>query len=181
MIGNLKFSLKNTGITILGCGAATVLTFIQLMIFGEDASNILMMNPFLSGYLHLSILHFASNSVLIFFALCSDTNRKYDALKILGITVLMELIYLPLEILDISRIAIGISGTGYFLLSRFFFNWKEKAWLGASIAVALTLIEFSGFFAGPEDAAHGMHILGIALGYISLLRERRYSLKLLPQ
>ena len=181
MRDNLKFSLKTTGLTILACGAATVLTFIQIMIIGEDNSNLLMMNPLLSGYLHLSVPHFISNMLLIFLALCSDINQKYTLLKIFYVTLIIEMIYLPLEVLELSQIARGISGTCYFLISRFFFSWREKAWLGASIAVVLALIEFNGFFSAPDDAAHGVHLLGIFLGFISLPRERKSSPKLLPQ
>ncbi len=179
---NLKFAFKTTGLTMLACGAATILTFIQLMIVGEDNSNFLMLNPILGGYLHLSVPHFASNMFLLFLALCSDINQKYTPKKIFYITLIIELIYLPFELLEISQIAIGISGTCYFLISRFFFSWREKAWLGASIAVVLALIEFSGFFSAPGDAAHGVHLLGILLGFLSLPRESRSSTpKLLPQ
>ena len=181
MRDNLKFAFKTTGLTALACGAATVLTFIQLMIVGEDNSNLLMMNPLLSGYLHLSIPHFASNMLLVFLALCSDINQKYPTLKIFYVTLVIEMIYLPLEVLGLSQIAIGISGTCYFLISRFFFSWREKAWLGASVAVVLALVEFNGFFSAPDDAAHGVHLLGILLGFLSLSKERKTSPKLLPQ
>lgn len=181
MRDNLKFAFKTIGIVILFCGASTLLTFIQLMIFGEDNSNLLMMNPLLSGYLHLSVPHFVSNMMLMFLALCSDVNQRYTALKIFYVTLIIEMIYLPIEVIELSQIAIGISGTCYFLISRFFFSWKQKAWLGASIAVALALIEFNGFFSAPNDAAHGVHLIGILLGYLSLPRESKSVPKLLPQ
>jgi hypothetical protein len=116
--------------------------------------------------------------ILIFLALCSRVNQGYGVLKIYAITFLMELIYLPLEIAEVSRIAIGISGTCYFLISRFFFSWKEKAWLGACIVIALASVEFWGFFYAADDAAHGVHIMGIIFGYFSIRREMRHSFKL---
>jgi hypothetical protein len=186
MLDNIKFAAKTTTITLLACGASTVITFIQLVIFGTENSNLLMMNPLTSGYLHLGMAHLFSNAVILFLSLCSDVNREYNALKIFYITVLIELVYLPAEIAGVSEIAIGISGTGYFLLSRYLFSWKEKSHIGIGIALLLALIEFNGLFSKSvtEDSAHWVHLLGIAFGYFSIrpLGEKLTSFKLaIPQ
>lgn len=162
------------------CGASTLLTFIELTLFGIQNSDLLMMNPLTSGYLHLSVVHLISNTIILFFALCSDTNKEYNAMKIFYVTIIIELIYLPLEIVYPSQIAIGISGTGYFLVSRYFFSWKEKTWLGVCIIFLLTAVEINGMFSTsvPDDSAHLVHIIGIVFGFISLAHERKKSFKL---
>lgn len=181
MLSNIKFAAKTTFIILLMCGASTLLTFIQLTLFGIEHSNLLMMNPLTSGYLHLSVVHLVSNAIILFLALCSDTNKEFNAIKIFYVTIIIELIYLPVEIINLSQIAIGISGTGYFLVSRYFFSWKEKTGLGVCIIFLLTAVEINGMFptSVPDDAAHLVHFIGIVLGYISFVSERKNSFKLL--
>jgi len=180
MLSNLKFAAKTTFVILLMCAASTLLTFIQLTLFGIEYSDLLMMNPLTSGYLHLSVVHLVSNAIILFLALCSDINKEYNALKIFYVTIIIEMIYLPVEIINLSQIAIGISGTGYFLVSRYFFNWKEKSWLGVCIVLLLTMVEFNGMFStsSPDDSAHIVHLIGIVLGFISLAHERKKSFKL---
>ena len=181
MLGNLKFAAKTTFIILLMCATSTLLTFIQLTLFGIEYSDLLMMNPLTSGYLHLSVVHLASNAIILFIALCSDINKEYNALKIFYITIIIEIVYLPIEIINSSQIAIGISGTGYFLVSRYFFNWKEKFLLGVCIVLLLMMVEFNGMFStsGTDDSAHVVHLIGIVFGFISLAQERKKSFKLL--
>lgn len=171
---NSKSAAKTTAITLLGCGASSLITFIQLGLFGLNYSDLLMMNPLTSGYLHIGLGHLASNMIVLFLALRLGINQGYNALKIFYITIGMELIYLPLEILEISQIAIGISGTCYFLVSRYFFSWQQKAWLGNSIILLLATIELNGIFSQSDssDFAHIVHLIGIGFGYTSLILDR---------
>lgn len=180
IFSNLKFAAKTTAITLLVCGISTLLAFIELGVFGIDYSNLLTMNPLTSGYLHLGIVHLVSNTIILFLALCSDINRGYNALRIFYVTVLIELVYLPAEIAGISEIAIGISGTCYFLVSRYFLTWKEKSWMGICIVFLIAGTELDEMFSisSPDDSAHMVHIIGIMFAYFSLVLERKRFFKL---
>lgn len=180
LFSNLKFAVKTTAITILACGASTLLTFIGLGLFGIDYSDLLTMNPLTSGYLHLGIVHLISNTIILFLALCSDINKEYNAVRVFYITVLIELFYLPAEIAGISEIAIGMSGTCYFLVSRYFFTWKEKPWIGICIVFLIAGTEIEGMLSATssDDSAHMVHIIGIMFAYFSLVLGSKRFFKL---
>ena len=171
-MANVSLSAKTTGITILCCGAATVFIFLQVLIFGINSSNFIMMNPFLSGYLHLSIEHFLLNMGILLLALLPEVNRYYSPLKIFYITTIISLLYLPIEALGFTEVAIGISGTCYFLISRYLLSLDNKARLGMLGIVLLACIETWGLSGSPDGAAHGVHLIGIFLGLVSLRYNR---------
>jgi membrane associated rhomboid family serine protease len=56
---------KTTGLAIAGCVAAFVILAIQIAIFGEKSSGILLLDPIISGFLHTGISHFVFNMVLL--------------------------------------------------------------------------------------------------------------------
>ena len=167
-MSNVPLSAKTTGMTILFCGAATVFIFLQVVIFGINSSDLIMMNPFLSGYLHLSMEHFLLNMVILLLALIPEVNRYYSPLKIFYITTIISLLYLPIEALGFTEVAIGISGTCYFLISRYLLSLENKAWLGVPGIVLLACIETWGLSGSPDGAAHGVHLIGMFLGFVSL-------------
>ena len=172
-MSSASLSAKTTGITILLCGAATFFIFIQVVIFGSNSSNLIMMNPLLSGYLHLSMSHFLLNMGILLVALLPNINKNYSPLKIFYITTIISLLYLPIEALGLTQVAIGISGTCYFLISRCLLGLKERRALGVLGIGLLAFIEIGGFFGSPSGAAHGVHLIGMALGFISLKYDRR--------
>jgi hypothetical protein len=184
IFSNLKFAAKTTAITLLACGASTLLIFIELGIFGVDYSDLLTMNPLTSGYLHLGIVHLVSNAIILFLALCSDINRNYNALRIFYVTVLIELVYLPAELAGISEIAIGMSGTCYFLVSRYFLTWKEKPWMGICIVFLIVMTELNEMLSksSTDNSAHMVHIIGVVFAYFSihLTGEKLTQIKLTP-
>lgn len=164
---NVFSSAKTTGVTILFCGAATAFIFIQIVIFGIKSSDFIMMNPFLSGYLHLSMEHFLLNMGILLLALLPEVNRYYSPLKIFYITTIISLLYLPIEVLGFTEVAIGTSGTCYFLISRYLLSLENKAWLGVSGIVLLACIETWELTGYPDGAAHGVHLIGMFLGFVS--------------
>lgn len=172
-MSSTSLSVKTTGMTILFCGAATFFIFIQVVIFGPKSSNLIMMNPLLSGYLHLSMTHFLLNMAILLVALLPEINRYYSPLKLFYITTIISLLYLPIEALGLTQVAIGISGTCYFLISRYLLSLKEKSSLGMLGIALLACIEISGFFGSPDGAAHGVHLIGMALGFVSLKYNHR--------
>lgn len=171
-MSNVSLSAKTTGITILFCGASTVFIFLQVVVFGINSSNLIMMNPLLSGYLHLSMQHFLLNMGILLLALIPEVNRYYSPLKIFYITTIISLLYLPIEALGLTEVAIGISGTCYFLISRYLLSLENKARLGMLGIVLLASIETWGLSGSPDGAAHGVHLIGMFLGFISLKYNR---------
>ena len=167
-MSNVSLSAKTTGITILFCGAATVFIYLQLVIFGDNRSDLMMMNPLLSGYLHKEWQHFFFNMGILLLALLPGVNRYYSPLKIFYITTIISLLYLPIEALGFTKVAIGISGTCYFLISRYLLSLENKARLGMLGIVLLACIETWGLSGSPDGAAHGVHLIGMFLGFISL-------------
>lgn len=172
MENRIKEIAKTLGITVSMCIGATAL----MLIF--NGSQWVVMNPFIKGYLHLGIEHFSTNFFILFLVLLSPVNQSYDFRKIYKITLIISLIYLPLEILGLSETALGLSGTCYFLLSRYFFSWKERSRLGVFIISILALLELGASVNTSIDkTAHLVHVIGIILGYISLRSAHKKSLE----
>ena len=163
----LKFSAKVTGITILFCIASFILMGIGIAILGTGSEQINMMNPVISGYLHNGVGHFVLNVVLIFLALLAPVNQSYNHYKIFWVTTIISFVYLPVEILGITLPAVGISGTCYYLLARYFFTWEKRKNLGLAIILILGAAELFSI-ANQDGTAHGVHLIGIVFGYFSL-------------
>ena len=175
MENKIKRIAKTLGITASICVVATVMW----VIFDRfNVAPLILMNPLTKGYLHLSMSHFLTNLLIIFLALLSPVNSSYGFKKIYRVTFIISLIYLPVELLGLSQTAIGLSGTGYFLISRYFFSWREKSQLGVFIISILALLELGASVNTSADkTAHFVHIIGIALGYISLRYAHKKGLE----
>jgi hypothetical protein len=172
MKSSVKEVAKTLCTTIAICIAATILIYIF------KGGKLIVANPFIKGYLHLSLEHFATNIIILFLTLLSPVNRSYDFKRIYIVTVMISIIYLPFEILGLSQTALGLSGTCYFLLSRYFFSWKERSRLGVFIITILALLELGAAINIPTDkTAHFVHVLGIALGYLSIRYAHKKSLE----
>ena len=172
MKSNIRGVAQTIGITISICIAATILMVIS------GGGPLVIMNPFIKGYLHLGLEHFSTNVIILFLVLLSPANRSYNFKKIYIVTVAISLIYLPFEILGFSETSLGLSGTCYFLLSRYFFSWKERSRLGVFIITILALLELGASVNTSIDkTAHFVHVLGIALGYLSIRYAHKKSLE----
>ena len=168
MKDNMKFSLKITGQVTLLCLAAFLVFGIQIAVVGSGKEQMLMMNPFISGFLHAGVTHFLLNIVLIFLAMLAPINRSYNIEKIFWITTLLSILYLPVPLSGATLPAIGISGTCYFFLARYFFTWKNRHKLGVSIILLFAFAELVAIPHLEDNTAHGVHLMGIPLGYLSL-------------
>jgi hypothetical protein len=74
---------------------------------------------------------------------------------------------------------VGISGTCYYLLARYFFTWGNKKNLGKAIILILAAAELFAI-AENDGAAHGVHLIGILFGYLSLKKSLEETLSNLP-
>lgn len=164
---NIKASARTTAFAILLSVAAFIIFAIELWIFPGLDSNTVSMNPFISGFMHGSLSHIGLNAFVLFFVLLSPVNSGYDIKKIAIVTTIISLIYLPVSVLGITKAAIGLSGTCYFLLSRYFFSWKRYKVLGCAIILFLAFAEGLALPKGDGEA-HGVHLIGILLGFITL-------------
>jgi len=168
MKNNLIKSAKTTGIVTLFCIASFVVFGLQIAIFGESFSNLLMMNPIISGFLHVGLSHFGCNIIVLFLILLAPINSSYDIKKIFWVTFVISILYLPFPIMGITPAAVGISGTCMFLMTRYFFTWKKYPKIGMAIILLIGISELANILDVSDGTAHGVHVLGIILGYLSL-------------
>lgn len=165
---NLKRTSKITGAITLACLASFVIFGLGLGILGEDSANFIMMNPFISGFLHGGVEHFLFNIIFIFLLLLPLVNSSFDFKKIFWLTFFISLVYLPVSVLGITSPAIGISGTCAFLASRYFLTWGKNKYLGIGILGFLIFCEIFSMSDPNNHTAHGVHFIGYLLGFISL-------------
>jgi hypothetical protein len=167
MFDRIKFSTKVTlQVLLLSLGAFFVFA-IFLAIFGEGSQRIVFLNPLINGFIHSGFEHIIYNLLLVFLFLMADINRPYDVSKIFWVTFLLSCTYLPIALLHITEPAIGVSGTCYFLMSRFFFSREKYKVFNYIIFGILVTAEISAI-ANNDGIAHGVHLIGAALGIISL-------------
>lgn len=176
MLNRIKFSTKVTlQVLLLSLGAFVVFA-IFLAIFGENAQRIVFLNPLINGFMHSGFEHILYNLLLVFLFLLADINRPYDINKIFWLTFLLSCAYLPIALLNITEPAIGVSGTCYFLMSRFFFS-REKYKVFSYIIFGLLIAAEVSAIANNDGVAHGVHLSGVLLGFLSL-NPNKY--KILP-
>jgi hypothetical protein len=177
---NIISAYKTTLLSILGCLISFIFLGIELAIFGENSSNLCMMNPLISGFLHNGISHFTLNILLLFLMLIPDINVNYGIKKIIVLSMIISIIYLPISLLNITRPAIGLSGTIYFLIVRWLLNWEKKkagiAFLGIFILGEILCMK------DADNVAHGVHLIGVALGFLSMQQDifKKYIPILMP-
>ena len=172
MVLNIKNSAKVT-VQVLGLSIATFLLFaIAMGIFGKFGETLITLNPIFSGFFHVGIEHILYNLLLVFLFTLPAVNSQYNIRKLFWITFLLSCVYLPISLLGLTQNAVGISGTCYFLMSRFFFSNQGsliKRILLHSLLGFLLLGECINMMKPVSDGvAHGVHFMGIALGLISI-------------
>lgn len=171
--------LRTLGLIVLCCLASFMIHCMQMAILGDGAGNLSMSNPFISGFLHSNVNHFITNIVILFLFLLPEVNWSYDFSKILWVTTILSFLYLPISIMGITQPAIGISGTWFFLSSRYFLTWSKNPVIGKTIFWVLLTAEIYGLTLPSDGVAHIMHILGSVLGYLSLDKSKVF--RIFPQ
>lgn len=161
---------KTTGLAFAGCILSFIVFGIQLSIFGENLSNFLLMDPIISGFLHNGIAHFFLNIFLLFLFLLTSVNNNYDIQRIFWITFFLSVAYLPVSVSGLTEPAVGLSGTIYFLMIRWFCSWEKRRKLGIWIISSFLLFELTCLF-DSDGVAHGVHLLGASLGFLSLNKD----------
>lgn len=157
--GSIKDSLLTTTKTAFYC------LFVSTLFYFTE-SKLLIKLPITSGYLHSGGYHYLSNIVFIFLFLIPEINSGYrKSTKIFLVTSLIYLLYFPLPLLGIIQFAIGMSGTCFFLISRFFFSLNR---IGKFIVAYLIISEVYSSLFEIDSISHTVHIIGISLGIFSL-------------
>ena len=165
--------LKNPALNVLFIFLAWISSFVLCVIakifLGDASDNIMNYNPFVNGFIHGDLTHLGMNLLLMFAFLIPDINQKYSFRNLFFITLIISLIYFPVS-LAVGIPAVGISGTLYFMLSRACLNKKNIfLYIFFAIMIVPEVIGFSNF---SDGTAHMVHVIGAALGFISLKSER---------
>lgn len=168
--------LKNPALNVLFIFLAWISSFVLCVIakifLGDASDNIMNYNPFVNGFIHGDLSHLGMNLLLMFVFLIPEINQKYSFRNLFFITLIISLIYFPVS-LAVGIPAVGISGTLYFMLSRVCLSKRNIfLYIFFGIMIVPEVIGFSNF---SDGTAHMVHIIGAALGFISLKSER-YSI-----
>jgi hypothetical protein len=125
-------------------------------------------NPLINGFVHRDTTHFAYNLLLLFFVFLHQINSRYGLKHLILLTALISSLYFPFVILGFSANAIGLSGCCSFLMTRAMLSSGTLCrilWLLIFVSELLQL----GF---SDTSAHGIHLIGLALGWLSLRHEK---------
>lgn len=151
------------------CLTAFIVFIIQIILWGNESSNLYMMNPLISGYLHASLNHFVSNLLLIFLLMIPAINRVLSFRELFYITTMLSLLYLPISIAGLTPPAIGLSGTCCYLGGRY--AWTRKKWhvITKIFLILIIYLEVNKFMQPLDGQAHLMHVLGMIAGVCSIV------------
>jgi hypothetical protein len=158
---------KTTGLVLAFALAGFLFLGFNSLLFGEEFAKGVMMIPVISGFIHAGFDHLLLNLIMLFLLLLPEVNRRYDINRIFWLTALISTLYLPLALLELCPPAVGISGTAYFLMSRFFWSRTSYATL-AKCTLGLLIVGELGAMSEGDDIAHMVHFIGAAMGVISL-------------
>ncbi len=164
--------LKSPGLNVLFIFLAWVSTFILCVIakiiFGDSSDSLMNYNPLFNGFIHGDLSHLGTNLLMMFVFLVPEINQKYDFKQIFFITLIISAIYFPVS-LAVGLPAVGVSGTLYFMISRVCLN-KRSIPLYIFFGV-LIYYELNSLGNTLDGTAHLVHLIGAALGLISLKAE----------
>jgi membrane associated rhomboid family serine protease len=165
--------LRNPALNVLFIFLAWISSFvlcvIAKMIFGDASDSLMNYNPFVNGFMHADMTHLGMNILLMFAFLIPEINQNYSFSNIFFITLIIALIYFPVALV-VGIPAVGISGTLYFMFSRACLSKKNIfLYIFFAIIIVPELISFANV---SDGIAHTVHIIGAALGFISLKAEK---------
>lgn len=125
-------------------------------------------NPLINGFVHQNATHFTYNLLLLFIAILHRINSRYNLKHLLLLTALISSLYFPFVILGFSANAIGLSGTCSFFLSRTMLS------SGSFLRLILFFLFISELLqlGSSDNSAHGIHLIGLVLGWLSLRHEK---------
>jgi hypothetical protein len=145
--------------------------FIISAIIGHSAFHFLTILPLSSPVIHSSFSHFFQNFLMLFFFLLPTVNIAYNANYLLKIAFLLSLLYLPFVLLGFSDPVIGLSGLGYFLMSRFVLSNQSFRKLVIAFFVLIIIGELS-LLGSSDDIAHGFHLFSAGCGVLTVTQTK---------
>lgn len=166
---NMYSNFKVMALKCAACLAAFILFITQVISWGEESSNLYMMNPLISGYLHASWSHFATNLLLLFILMIPAINSSLKFKELFIVTTILSILYLPVSIAGLTPPAIGLSGTCCYLGGRYAWSIKKRGVLVKSFLILLICFELNNFLQPLDGQAHLMHVIGMTAGVFSIV------------
>jgi membrane associated rhomboid family serine protease len=126
-------------------------------------------NPLFNGFIHGDLSHLWINLLMMFVFLIPEINQRYSFKQIFFITIIISALYFPISLV-VGIPAVGVSGTLYFMISRFCLNKRS---IPMYILFGILIFpELKNFANTIDGEAHFVHLIGAALGFLSLKVER---------
>jgi len=178
-ISKIKIASRTITQILFGCIAAFIISVIMYMIWEDYTEKIFILEPVLSGFLHTDFWHLSGNIFILFLLLLPDINENYRFKNIFLITLIISLAYLPFTFLGIAEEAVGLSGTVYFLMTRWLLSWSYFK-IGILLLMIICLGELV-LLNDKDQIAHGVHLLGIGMAFLSVIMSKNQISPTHPQ
>ena len=147
--------------------------FIISALFGDSGFYFLTISPLSSPFIHSSFSHFTQNFIMLFLFLIPSINSVYDFRKLVAISILLGLTYLPFVLFGFTDPIIGLSGLGYFLMARFVIANQHFRKVVLAIFLLLVVGELS-LLGSSDDIAHGFHLFSAGCGALSIYKNEYF-------
>lgn len=168
---HLKLQLRKIGVLSLLCIVVNCLFFISSLLLGELGFQAITTLPVTSPFIHASITHFVENVLMLLVLMLAQVNSHFTVKELVSLSIGLALLYLPFVLLGFSVSVIGLSGLGYFLLTRFILanTFFRKTLL---VLFALLILGELTLLGSPDDIAHGFHLFAVVCGSVNFLYNK---------
>jgi hypothetical protein len=174
---HVKHQLRKIGALSLLCLAVNCLFFISSMLFGELGFQALTTLPATSPFIHASMTHFVENVIMLLVLMLPQVNSHFTIKELVLLAIGLALLYLPFVLLGFSVSVIGLSGLGYFLLTRFIL---ANTFFRKTLLVLFTLLLLGELtlLGSADDVAHGFHLFAVLSGGIVFKLKKKSNAEL---
>ncbi len=161
------------------CAISSFAYLVALVMNLGGFTSILFYNPFISAFVHSDMTHYIMNILMLFLCLIPSINRLYTYKKVLYTAIILNTLYFPLVIFQVTLPIIGLSMFTYFLMGRIAVTRKKHKWLFLAIFFLILIGEISQIKT-ETTIAHLSHVIGALVGIISIkFSSKKHSEKFL--
>lgn len=161
-----KDQIRKIAFILLFVMCVYLIFFLFAGIIGESSFHFFTVFPLFTPFIHTSLSHFSENLIMLFILSLPPINRLYSTRQLILVAIAISVIYLPFVLFNISDPVVGLSGLGYFLLTRFVFS---NHFYSRFFIVFFSLVIIGEFFVigSADDVAHGFHLFAAGCGFVS--------------
>lgn len=160
-------ALKTSAILSVICAISSLAYLLALVLNSGGLTSVFFYNPFISAFVHSDMTHFSMNILMLFLCLIPGINQLFTFKMVVYTAIILNTLYFPLVLFQVTLPIIGLSVFTYFLMGRIAVTRKKYKWLALLIFILILIGEISQINT-ETTIAHLSHIIGALVGIVSI-------------